>query len=506
MPTTPGEYVIEVFPVTDGGTFSVYLSAGKSDTADVPDVTPPDPVVVVAPLNFETVAAPVSVSGTASDDVGLSLVRVELRDRVSGLWWDGSTWQVPRQSFDVPVDTPGAAASGWSFGFDPEFPSSQPYWVTLRAVDQAGNASGYVYTNFTIGAPVDVTPPDPVVVVAPLNFETVAAPVSVSGTASDDVGLSLVRVELRDRVSGLWWDGSTWQVPRQSFDVPVDTPGAAASGWSFGFDPEFPSSQPYWVTLRAVDEAGNASGYVYTNFTIGAPVDVTPPDPVVVVAPLNFETVAAPVSVSGTASDDVGLSLVRVELRDRVSGLWWDGSTWQVPRQSFDVPVDTPGAAASGWSFGFNPEFPSSQPYWVTLRAVDEAGNASSYVYTNFTIGAPVDVTPPDPVVVVAPLNFETVAAPVTVSGTASDDVGLSLVRVELRDRVSGLWWDGSTWQVPRVSFDVPVDTPGAAVSGWSFGFNPEFPSSQPYWVTLRAVDEAGNASGYVYTNFRIEP
>jgi hypothetical protein len=39
----------------------------------------------------------------------------------------------------------------------------------------------------------------------------------------------------------------------------------AADVWAgrIVFDPAFPSDQPYWVTLRAVDEAGNASDYVF---------------------------------------------------------------------------------------------------------------------------------------------------------------------------------------------------------------------------------------------------
>jgi hypothetical protein len=152
------------------------------------------------------------------------------------------------------------------------------------------------------------------------------------------------------------------------------------------------------------------------------------------------------------------------ELRDRVSGLWWDGSTWQVPRVSFDVPVDVLVRRTSGWSFVFNPAFPSDQPYWVTLRAVDQAGNQSSYVFTNFSIGVVPDTTPPDPVFDVDPLNFATVPAPVTVSGSASDDVGLALVRV--RVAMTGCRGCGGTvrrGRCPRVSFDVPVDVRGAA-------------------------------------------
>ena len=48
----------------------------------------------------------------------------------------------------------------------------------------------------------------------------------------------------------------------------LDDAGALSSGWSYSFDPPSPASQPYWVTVRAFDAAGNASPYVFTNFTI----------------------------------------------------------------------------------------------------------------------------------------------------------------------------------------------------------------------------------------------
>ena len=141
MPTVVGTYTLEVFPVTTGGSFAVDLSFGSGGVADV---SPPS-VSVVSPVNWSSVSVPVVVEGSASDDVGVAGVSLEIYDRDSGLWWNGSGWQVARTGVDALL-----AGGDWSYSFDPGSPASQPYWVTVRSFDAAGNPSPYAYTNFTI--------------------------------------------------------------------------------------------------------------------------------------------------------------------------------------------------------------------------------------------------------------------------------------------------------------------------------------------------------------------
>ena len=192
---------------------------------------------------------------------------LEIFDRDTGEWWDGSAWQVARSSFDAVLDAPGAASSGWSYSFDPPSVSSQPYWVTVRSFDAAGNASAYAYTNFTV------------------LLSDVSAPlVSVYGSGELVVGCgsgggcrgrrlmtrgcrrwcwrSLIVI----RVSGGMVRRGRWRVRRLMRCWML--PGEASSGWSYSFDPASVSSQPYWVTVRSFDAAGNASAYAYTNFTV----------------------------------------------------------------------------------------------------------------------------------------------------------------------------------------------------------------------------------------------
>jgi hypothetical protein len=137
--------------------------------------------------------------------------------------------------------------------------------VTVRAFDAAGNASSYVYRNFSVVAG-DVSPPS-VSVSAPSNWSSVSGPVSVVGSSMDDVGVTGVALEVFDRDTGLWWNGSAWQAGRTTVDAVLGA-GSTSRDWSYGFDPPVAASQPYWVTVRAFDAAGNPSSYVYRNFTI----------------------------------------------------------------------------------------------------------------------------------------------------------------------------------------------------------------------------------------------
>ena len=208
MPTVVGTYTLEVFPVTTGGSFAVDLSFGSGGVADV---SPPS-VSVVSPVNWSSVSVPVVVEGSASDDVGVAGVSLEIYDRDTGLWWNGCGWQVARTGVDASL-----AGGDWSYSFDPGSPASQPYWVTVRSFDAAGNPSSYVYTNFAASS-ADVSPPS-VSVVSPVNWSSVSVPVVVEGSASDDVGVAGVSLEIYDRDTGLWWNGSGWQVARTGVDA-----------------------------------------------------------------------------------------------------------------------------------------------------------------------------------------------------------------------------------------------------------------------------------------------
>jgi hypothetical protein len=72
-----------------------------------------------------------------------------------------------------------------------------------------------------------------------------------------------------------------------------------------------------------------------------------------------------------------------LEIYDRDTGLWWNGTTWGT-RTAIDTELGT-GTTTRTWSYTFNPGTPSPDPYWITVRSFDAATNPSNYTYRNFT-------------------------------------------------------------------------------------------------------------------------
>ena len=477
--------------ITDGGT---------------PDVTAPV-LTVVAPLDKEVVASPVVLSGSAEDAVGVTYVQLEVKDRDSGVWWDGDSWSPDRVKFPAVLGAPVGDVTPWSFAFDPpgDGVTMLPYWMTVTAFDAAGNPSIRDTRYFSIESD-DVTAPV-LTVVAPLDKELVASPVVLEGSAEDAVGVSYVQLEVKDRDSGVWWDGDSWSPDRVKFPAVLGAPVGDVTPWSFSFDPpgDGVTMLPYWMTVTAFDAAGNPSVRDTRYFSIESD-DVTAPV-LTVVAPLDKELVASPVVLSGSAEDAVGVSYVQLEVKDRDSGVWWDGDSWSPDRVKFPAVLGAPVGDVTPWSFAFDPpgDGVTMLPYWMTVTAFDAAGNPSVRDTRYFSIESD-DVTAPV-LTVVAPLDKELVASPVVLEGSAEDAVGVSYVQLEVKDRDSGVWWDGDSWSPDRVKFPAVLGAPVGDVTPWLFSFDPpgDGVTMLPYWMTVTAFDAAGNPSVRDTRYFSIE-
>lgn len=78
------------------------------------------------------------------------------------------------------------------------------------------------------------------------------------------------------------------------------------------------ASGPHTLEVRAYDAAGNV-GKSQVSISVPFPADTNPPT-VTITAPLAGATVASPVTVSGSGSDDVGVAKTE---------LWVDGTLSQ---------------------------------------------------------------------------------------------------------------------------------------------------------------------------------
>jgi len=333
-------------------------AAGNTTTSATITVTVPDTsapaVSLTAPANGATVTGTVTVSANASDNVGVAGVQFRL---------DGVNLGAE--------DTSNPYSVSWNTA------TAAPGTHTLTAV--ARDAAGNTTTSATITVTIQDTTAPIVSLTAPANGATVSGVVSVSATASDDVGIAGVQFLL---------DGVNLGAE--------DTTSPYAVSWNTA------TASIGTHTLAAV--ARDAAGNTTTSTTITVTVPDTTAPTVSLTAPANGATVTGTVTVSASAADDVGVAGVQFLL---------DG-----------VNLDAEDTS-SPYSVSWNTAIAAPGSHTLTARARDAAGNT--------TTSAAITVTIPDTVAptvsLTAPANGATLSGIVTVSATASDNVGVAGVQ-----------------------------------------------------------------------------
>lgn len=261
------------------GMTSGYYVDGQPDVGAIQagevggDTTPPV-VSITAPANAATVSgSAVSITATATDDSGT----------VSGVQFrvDGNDI--------VPEDTSSPFGITWNSASV----SNGSHALTAVARDPSGNMT----TSSTITVTVsnaDTTPPV-VSITAPANAATVSgSAVSITATATDNSGT----------VSGVQFKHGTTNIGVE------DTSSPFAVSW----DTTGLANGSYALTAVARDPTGNTTTSSTITVTVSNGGDTTPPV-VTIVLPLEGATVSGTiVTVSATASDNVGVAGVQFKL------------------------------------------------------------------------------------------------------------------------------------------------------------------------------------------------
>ena len=117
------------------------------------DTTKPGVAIAFPTKNQVLPVGPVSISGTASDDLsGVASAQIAIKDRIGGLWWDPttSTWGTGLKWITTVLGTPGALSTPWSYSWTAGVAGGS-YFVQARATDVAGNISvAFPSTQFTL--------------------------------------------------------------------------------------------------------------------------------------------------------------------------------------------------------------------------------------------------------------------------------------------------------------------------------------------------------------------
>ncbi len=330
-----------------------------------PDTTAPSTPTGLSSSATGSTAASVSWSAS-SDNVGVTGYRVE---RCLG---------ASCTDF-AEVGTP----TGTSFG-DTGLTASSTYRYRVRAVDQAGNLSGYsLITSATTPAPPDTAAPT-----APTGLTATvlgATQVELAWTASsDNVGVTGYRIE---RCQGSTCTNFT-QIGTSS------APNFSNTGLTV--------STNYRYRVRAIDAAGNLSGYsnIAAASTPGVPDTTAPTAPTALSSPIiAFNHVDLSWSAS---TDNVGVTSYHLE---RCIG----------PGCTGFAEIAAPNAT----TFNDGSVAPSTN-YRYRVRAADDAGNLSGY---STIIDVTTAATPPAPTGLVGAWGFDEGAGVTTADSSGNGNV-----------------------------------------------------------------------------------
>ena len=92
---------------------------------------------------------------------------------------------------------------------------------------------------------------------------------TIAGDATDDVGVAVVRVAIRNNAlpaGSNWWNGTGWG-PYTYLMATLTSPGGTSTAWSYVFDA--PASGSYGLQVRSVDTSNNlGSPAPWRNFMV----------------------------------------------------------------------------------------------------------------------------------------------------------------------------------------------------------------------------------------------
>jgi hypothetical protein len=294
----PRQYSTATVSITGGG--------GGGDTT-APAISISTPTTNAA---YSTSATPLSLGGSASDNVGVSSV----------------TW-----SNSVGGSGTAAGSTSWSASVALQSGSNA---ITVTAHDAAGNVSSDLIT--VTYTPADTTPPAITVTTPPAS--TTSSPLTVSGTSSDSGGVSSVT----------WTNAATGG----------SGTAAGTTSWSASIPLAAGSNA---ITITVHDSAGNTTNSSFNVTYTPVAGDTTPPTIAInsPTASTTWTATSTPLTVGGSAGDNVGVSTV----------------TWSNAANG--------SSGSAGGTTSWNATVPlAAGSNTITIRAFDAAGNSATDTLT----------------------------------------------------------------------------------------------------------------------------
>ena len=156
-----------------------------------------------------------------------------------------------------------------------------------------------------------------------------------------------------------------------------------------------------------------------------------------------------------------GLDKIEVRIKDISENQYWNESTFIDPIPNAEIWNLADGT--TNWYYKDVPPW-NNKEYEVNIRAQDISGKISViYSTAAFTFDSQMPVS-----VTTSPANGSGVNSLQTISGTAHDDNGISLVKIRVHRTADNDYWDGSGWSASSDNWRNASGT-GSGTVYWSY-------------------------------------
>ncbi len=470
------------------------------DLSQLPAATPDD-TTVDSPIEgrIEPAGQPFTISGTAVAPSGVKKVQVEIQDRTTRKYLqpDLATFGTDKPIVATLAD-PGATATTWTVTLPTGLPGD-PYQYLAKAFGQDGtsdpNKAVRKMEAFNFG---DLTPTT--AIVSPPAGTVTTLDFVITGTAKDDHGIIGMQYWFRDDSNNYLQSDGTVSPTFNSFSGQPDVLDVANATWSY--EVVLPHQGKWRMGASSVDDAGQGDlrGTVrdWTVTSSGIAPVVTITSPVAMVPPGNpvayVTTPGTHVTFSGTSTDAAGLTSVQVFLRNNTTheSLATDGS-WGVNNVAGYFRVSPLNLNATSYAWTWTSPALTPGLYDFRVRASDTLGQTTATASrgaVTVTAQVPGDAFP-DTALSFTGTNNTLQVLHLDLSGTATDDHGVSAVRVAVfeSDSRKYLQADG-TLGSGYALLPATLGTPGGTST--TFALSKDLPSQGNYNVTAYAVDTSG--------------
>lgn len=285
-------------------------------TYNLPSDTTAPTVAVSAPANGATVSGTVTVSATASDNVGVTKVEFLVNGTVAST----------------------VTTAPYNYSWNTTTSANSTYTLTAKAYDAAGNIGQSTSVSVTVNNQTGDTTAPTVSITAPANNATVKGSITISASASDNVKVTKVEFYLDNVLKR------------------TDT----SSPFTYSLNTTSVSDGIHTLTAKAYDAAGNIGE---STVTVKVANDTTAPT-VSLSAPASGATVSGVVSVNATATDNLAVAKVEFYVNNVLAS------------------TDT----TSPYSYIWDTTTVANGVYSLTAKAYDAAGNSKVSTAVTVTV------------------------------------------------------------------------------------------------------------------------